>query len=911
MIQNNTDYLSDDDFQDEEIVQISKHKLLLDKVEYSSKPKDNEIGIITNRIIKCPVEITIQELAKAAASGQTWVSSLCKIKRNDASFISSSVLALDFDSGITLDKVLERLKQHGLDCTFAYSTFSSKPELPKFRVVFQLGKVIDKLAERRNIQLAVMALFHEVDPAPKAPSNLFFGGKSIIYPNYEYFLDLENDFIQTQLLEQQKKIRKRISGAIEKVASEVKNNKGISKALQNHDKEWEKNDGLYNKYIDSIGNLPLSDTTQTQKQVDIDALTKKIHILDDLVKGKWLTYPDYFGLVTNLVPIKGGVKLYKESLDKMVEINQDKIEFKQALLEKPNFLNKLYFLPSVINYYVRNYDYHPTNLKNFSPYKNDWYYINLMIASQKKRPVRIHEYETISIREARQELKRIFDYVIQSTDNKVHVLKVATGLGKSELCTNLTNVVLAFPNHLLKAEMSERMKINHEITPNQEELPTEIKKHLTYFYSIGAYSQAVKYLVEHSENNQQVKEYLEQIHDCYKYTETVLTTHQKSLFVPWKNHNTIIFDEDITTSLLPTGFIKIDELNELESKIKNAKDKKNLAEFIKNINNGKANTPKILDLRFEDFRSIENELLNNKIYTSNILQFLKSKIYVTDSQDKNTIHFISRLELPKDKKIIILSATANENIYRTLLGERLEFYDVSNVEPDGLIIQDTIYSLSRNSLKEENPLKYIVDILKPNQVPTITFRGFRDRLKALGVNVVEDIYFGKTTGFDKLKGQDIAVVGTPHVNSITIKLYCKLLNVGLALEEGDYKTRQQEVEHNGFRFLFKAYDNEYLRNLQFFFIESELMQAIGRARVNTKPCTVTVYSNYPLPEACINENEKVLGEERSIKKILKTSSLFEDDYREIEAYNQPNSGEIEEEERFSRDIEDYHDTFFY
>ena len=73
----------------------------------------------------------------------------------------------------------------------------------------------------------------------------------------------------------------------------------------------------------------------------------------------------------------------------------------------------------------------------------------------------------------------------------------------------------------------------------------------------------------------------------------------------------------------------------------------------------------------------------------------------------------------------------------------------------------------------------------------------------------------------------------------------------MPVKTSDFKTHQQTIEHNGFRFWFNTYDNEYLRSLQFFFIESELKQAIGRARVNTELCTVEVYSNYPLPEACV------------------------------------------------------------
>ncbi|MEM9216990.1 MAG: hypothetical protein AAGD25_21905 [Cyanobacteria bacterium P01_F01_bin.150] len=78
----------------------------------------------------------------------------------------------------------------------------------------------------------------------------------------------------------------------------------------------------------------------------------------------------------------------------------------------------------------------------------------------------------------------------------------------------------------------------------------------------------------------------------------------------------------------------------------------------------------------------------------------------------------------------------------------------------------------------------------------------------------------------------------------------------MSISTSDFsKIGQQVVEHNGFRFWFNAYDNCDLRHLQFFFIESELRQAVGRARVNTEMAHVLLLSNYPLSEACVSDEE--------------------------------------------------------
>ena len=46
-----------------------------------------------------------------------------------------------------------------------------------------------------------------------------------------------------------------------------------------------------------------------------------------------------------------------------------------------------------------------------------------------------------------------------------------------------------------------------------------------------------------------------------------------------------------------------------------------------------------------------------------------------------------------------------------------------------------------------------------------------------------------------------------------------------------------------------TYGDEKMRNLQFFFIESELEQAVGRARLLREDCTVYVFSNYLCQQA--------------------------------------------------------------
>lgn len=116
----------------------------------------------------------------------------------------------------------------------------------------------------------------------------------------------------------------------------------------------------------------------------------------------------------------------------------------------------------------------------------------------------------------------------------------------------------------------------------------------------------------------------------------------------------------------------------------------------------------------------------------------------------------------------------------------------------------------------------------------ITFKKYSDS---------SDIYFGNSEGVNSMKGQDLAVIGTPHIPNFLYEMLA--YQIGYETTEKDIM-RYIEVSHNGFRFWFYTYKNELLRQIQFWMIESELEQSVGRARLLREDCTVYLYSDYPL-----------------------------------------------------------------
>lgn len=102
-----------------------------------------------------------------------------------------------------------------------------------------------------------------------------------------------------------------------------------------------------------------------------------------------------------------------------------------------------------------------------------------------------------------------------------------------------------------------------------------------------------------------------------------------------------------------------------------------------------------------------------------------------------------------------------------------------------------------------------------------------------------------------MKNKDIDIIGTPHQPDWIYKLFA----YSLGYDTDDILRPNTKITHNGFRFRFTTFKNLILRNIQFYMIESELEQAVGRARLLRCDCTVNLFSNYPLRQATLQESK--------------------------------------------------------
>ena len=90
------------------------------------------------------------------------------------------------------------------------------------------------------------------------------------------------------------------------------------------------------------------------------------------------------------------------------------------------------------------------------------------------------------------------------------------------------------------------------------------------------------------------------------------------------------------------------------------------------------------------------------------------------------------------------------------------------------------------------------------------------------------------------------MVGTPYHADFLYKLIA--FTLGYDFDEDEEMT-PQIIYRNGYRVRLNTYQNENLRKVHLWMMDSELDQAAGRARLLRHDCTVHLFSRYPMKQA--------------------------------------------------------------
>ena len=843
---------------------MNKYEIVvhLDEQEFTEKPRNEMIGIISNRITRKRVKISLKEFRHyVGEKGVTFTRALFKGKRVTDSFEEQVLFAVDIDGGLSYQEFMKRSENYGILPFLVYDTFSATSEQEKFRAVYLMETVIEKknLAELFNVML--IKVFPESDRSCKDVTRMFFGGKRIKYFNEDNILRIENLVKACQC--EMEKDHKNYRRNIEKLAGDY----GIAckgGCIQIYRKDTDLiMDEKIPQSADILGGMVVEYGSIKKKEKikkEVEGKREKndsenrlnfpiLRIDKDKMPAYCPLYRDHldehlhhnlkFLLATNLQYIKGGKSLFMAGIEEETESRKNwEMEWKQ----------------------IKSYGYKPQScMKGGCPYEKkcnvDSLYSKLtwkIIPLRKKVPY-------ITLEDAQNELRQYLHEAVEAKDRGIHLIKAQTALGKTqaycELASEKSDQAFMFvvPTLDLQDEIVKRLEAagSHCIKTISciekiKELNLPIYNELIMLYDSGQGDKVKGRIQEYMESNaDELSEItIEEVKRCLNQQEkldgtcNVVTTHKMFLNLPLKilEQYEIIVDEDIMMSVIKdNGSVSRKKITEaLDAGIFSGEAEKRL-KMLQNLEPEKA--VKLEPLRISELSDKNMERFGD------LVVLLGSQVFYYEENTQD-IRYFNPMEIPK-VKTIVLSATLNEKIWKDFCkNRRVRMNEVGTVRYKGKLMQFTYYSMSRECIRKLDGQKVKEAIKEITGVPEeqiITFKKFMDE---------SEIHFGKTEGFDKLKGKNLAIIGTPHYIVALYKMVGKYLDY-----DTSKKLCRQRVENSNYSFKLMTFSDAEMRNLQMYILEAELEQAVGRARLLRYNATVWVFSNFPLRQAEINQED--------------------------------------------------------
>lgn len=748
-------------------------------------------------------------------------------KPSSSTFIGTSGFFLDFDLNSNPEQILNRFYELKIKPNFWYTSFSDTPEYRKFRVGILIDEILNDSITISNIFSNIFYHF-PADNACKDSARKFYGGKEVYYlteePNSLEILKSESTWSGE---------RAPLQFDSEKPVNLLYINKkitGISKKRER--KKTSSSDQAKDfTYLEKLKN----------NDCDFSIIENKVRVFKEFVNlEKRFDYLVLFGLATNLHWLQGGMKLMKRTMEeynKLKNNNPGSDIYHERHLEVINQVNERKLFPQ--------------SLESFSLYQEDYIHKNVISCLINPRGVVFvnEPVEKFSLQEGEKMFNDSFQRAMTS-NAQYTIIKAGVGIGKSHILKNIENIAIALPTHKLKDELYEEMNVDAIKIP---ELPIfenkEVNVQIKSLYQSGLRGVVMSLIHQLAENESTdqilAKNYLKELDEAKKWQGTLLTTHERSLHEEM-NQNTIIYDEDCIHSLVSQKSFNLTDFGLLLLKYPD------LALFFNECYLELQAAEKSM-MHVTPEYDVPIHLLIEKIKyepsTSNFIEFFSSnRFYKEEFTDKKgrihtTIHYCKFNTLPENKKIIILSATINHAFYEKAFSGQVEVLEIPEIENMGKVTQYTKYSNSRESLKKRDQEELLDKI---GNKPVITFMSNTVTLNQeyIKENGELGIYFGNTRGYNDLKGKDMMVIGTPHLNEIVYLFHAEFL--GIDTNNIDKKMDYQTIQHNGMQFKFKAFNNLDLRDIQLNLIEGELIQAVGRARTIRTDAKVQVYSNFPL-----------------------------------------------------------------
>lgn len=858
------------------------------KITKSGSPtKPKNVGKINKELVQSTKkDPSLESLAGLLEKGHSVVLGDFEGDRKVSNFIATKYLGLDFDTdSVTIEGNLLKCEELEIEPAIVYPTFTATEEVEKHRIFIKLDREVDA-REFKLLQLGLMKLFPDCDKACKESVRIFYGTNKpvqviggtvevshLLYLIKKYFYESTstNKTTEIRAFAQQVGVEV-INGQLAlgmdiediKWTVTVQEAKGLTK--QTRTGTTYKKASLVNKKV-----------KRELRQINIEDLAIHFPLLKDFFEGKyWATYPELLMIASNLAFIEGGMKKFHETIESYSFYDNDSHDKLYYHIQADNFVN-CYEDPKPMGF-----------IGEFERYSEMGKNILTAYDKKQKTYVRIQEKkgeeEMMTVQEATDKLAEMIKTALKS-DKKVTVINSPTALGKSYQLVNGIDydalgkkTVIAFPTHKLKEEMVERFYEAfkfpaYTVKKPLHILPKEDRERVNLLYTAGDNEGAGKLftkLVKQNglTNDEEYQEYLLSIKGA-KRAQVTLTTHELALsgHIYDIGADTLIIDEDCLTTMFNSCEVKFEDIQQLLSIVKQMPNSYYLQDWLTNIlklarKDTELQATSIIGRTGEKFIGAVHEIeainfpvatilnrvkklmLEGKVrFNSPVLNLFRVDSFwnLNTNYNKGTlaisdgIKLVTKPKLPNVDKIVILSATATKNVWH-MVDEHIEFLELpKKVLPKGEVIQLLDNNTSKNKLPEHED-SIILEMRQIGVEVFITYKA--DKFLS---SVEKSATFGATAGLDFLKGQDMAVIGTPNLPESEYNLQAFALSGSLPTSMNN-----RIVEANGFKFPLYTYEKGFYQDFQLYYITSELMQAVGRARTLRHDCKVYLHSHVPM-----------------------------------------------------------------
>nr|WP_300893193.1 hypothetical protein [uncultured Acetatifactor sp.] len=874
---------------------MDKIRISCDNQKFRLKPSGDEARYISGRIARKEMELNPDNVKEVifniAQNGCTFCPATFKDgKRNKDNFEQQQLIALDFDNKdpnkkVSFKEIKERAEHYELPVFFAYDTLSSINH-DKFRVLFLNDAPINDKRVAEAVQMAMGEMLPEADSTCyKDVSKLYFGGKGIIYYDDKIpQINIESVFRNFTYYMKEKYKPNHYKNHLAKFAKEtgIALNKnglldvkvtdylpGTDNLTENLGAEGNRNgknspsaiicsnikangEIFPNKfYVINFGTRGSSVKIADKKVKNhklyrfaiLQNIYKKCRLCNDYVSGdRKLSHDELFGIATNLINVETGTKYFMEIRSKYSELYADEKTDKWK---------------ADLSYMVQN-DYKPECCEKYCPYHEECSHgRNILTTVHSRRgsmePIAGDHEEFCSMEEMQDDVYSTIHKAIFSGGKKFTIVKAQVGAGKSHSYLKLMeeyseySFIVATPTNLLKREIykkAQKAGIDLRMTPSLEEIkdkiPLEIWNHIESLYKRGKNKAVQKYIYKRlgKEDIPCLKKYIEKRKELKEWDKSLITTHRYLLSMDKKKldkFDFIIIDEDIIFKSIVSNQEQI-TVSQLE-KLMEITENSALSDKIEKLLDASENQSCIEADRLKHKTKIKDKVPFNLHAFCAAERFYFRRSGEEENLEEDMFTFLKTASFP-GKKYIIVSATADQEVCNMYFGEgNVDFYECKKAQYMGTLNQYPQKSMSRSSLAN-NPgiTRRLIKHFGMEESNVITF--MRENIGTL--------HFGNTEGSNSLEGENILVVGTPYHAKFIYMLAA--FTMGVRFDE-DEEMVSQDVVHNGYHFRFTTFQDAELRAIHFWMIESELEQAVGRARLLRHACTVHLFSNFPLKQA--------------------------------------------------------------